>query len=165
MHERGRQRAEVVLAIALVLGAAWLLYAGASYVSAWMTYEAHRPGPVTCVFCPVVWALLPPSPGVVTMSYVVAIPAFLGVGGWFHRGRPTRLRLVGSDSLIGAMGWMALLIAIGAVWPFLPFASVVWSLFLISVLVVPPIVGAVGGAFLWEDRRRSRSIPSRASGE
>ena len=165
MDERSQRGVRARLAIALLLGAAWLLYAGASYLSAWMTYEAERPPAVTCVFCPALIARLRPSPAIVAFSYLVAIPTFLGIAWWFRRGHTTRLRLAGSDGLIGAMAWMALLLALGTVWPSLLFASVVWSLFLVSILGVPPVVAFVGAAFLWDGRRRPRGIPPRASGQ
>ncbi len=165
MDEPRRQKTQVALAIALLLGGAWLLYAGASYVSIWIAYEARTVSTPKCgaAECLVYFALAPP-PSVAAISYVVAIPAFLAIAWWLRRGRPTRLRRVGSDSLMGVMGWMALLIAVGAVWPFLLYVSLAWSLFLVSVLVVPTVVVAVGTAFLGDVRRQRHRIPPQDNG-
>ncbi len=172
------QRVQVVLAIALVLGGAWLLYAGTSYVSAWLTYEAQRSTASCTSFCNqlITPFRLMPSPWLVAVSYLVAIPAILGIAWWTHRGSRLhppngqtlgRLQRVGSDSLIGAMGWMTLLIAAGVVWPGWvapPYPSVPWSVFLVSILVVPLIVVGVGVFFLWDMGRRRSHVPSRTVG-
>lgn len=183
MAGRRGQRVQVVLAIALVLGGAWLLYVGVSYVSAWLTYEAQRatalnPGP-TCSLCNriVTRFVLMPSPWSVSVSYLVAIPAILGIAWWTHRGsqlrRPAgatvaRLQRAGSDILVGAMGWMVFMFALAIMWPGAPFVAPVsgppipWSMFFISILVVPAIVVGVGVAFLWDSSRRRSRAPSRA---
>ncbi len=165
-----KRRVQLVLPIALVLGGAWLLYSGASYVSAWLTYEADVPTGPSCYYCQLItgWGLMP-SPFLIAVSYLVAIPAILGIAWWTHRGSQLhrlggqtvgRLQRAGSDALIGVMGWMALLIGLGVVWPgwVVPrYPSVLWSVFLASILVVPLIVIGVGVAFLGDkDRRRSR---------
>jgi hypothetical protein len=177
MAGRREQRVQVLLATALVLGGAWLLYSGASYVSAWLTFEAQRPPAPTCTFCQRIteWGLVP-SPFQVAVSYLVAIPSILGIAWWTHQGSQlhppegqtvARVRRAGSDSLIGVMGWMALLIALGTVWPGWvapPYPSILWSVFLVSILVVPLIVMGVGVALLWDTGRRRSHAPSRAVG-
>jgi hypothetical protein len=178
-----RRQGEVALAIVLVLEGGWLLYVGAWFVSAWLTYEAQRSaflnsGP-TCIGCKQLASEfgLMPSPGLVSLSYLVAIPAILGIAWWTHRGSQlrltngqtvARLQRVGSDVLMGAMGWMVFLSTLGFVWPGLPILAPVggppipWSLFLISVLVVPVIVVGVGVAFLWDRGLQRSRVPSQA---
>ncbi len=155
MDERARNRIRALLAMAVVLGGAWLLYAGASYVSSWLTYEAARASTPPCIrgaLCTIYF--LAPPPFAAAVSYLVAIPAILVIAAWYHGGSRTRIGRTGSDGLLGAMAWMALLTAIGIVQPDLFYRSFVWTLFLASILVVPPIVIALGLALLWDHRGR-----------
>ncbi len=143
-----------MVAATLVLGGTWLLYAGASYDISWLDYEASiasRPpcGPALCEFYP-----LMPGPTVVAISYLVAIPAFLVLAAWFYRAVRTEAVRVGSGVVLAAMGWMAALIAIGVLEAGLLYRSLVWTLFLVSIVVVPIAVLAAGLSFLRAGRSR-----------
>lgn len=159
MRGRLRDPRPAAIASALVAIGSALLAFGIPFVQAWLAYGFLRvvppPTPPVC-YCPLVVAnpLNLPNPYPVIVSNTVAIPVVAALAWWIRlrsRRAPSvplfsRVGRWGSPLLLGAMAWMAGLLAAGLIVDWLTMVVPVWAryVFLVSVVAVPALVLAVG---------------------